>query len=72
MVAYHALRHPSETKTLAKLWAKARIGQDWTEVDGELLADSDDAMADDDSDVSVPAWLIEAVQGSDAEKWEDS
>ena len=69
---YQAIRHPSEAKTLAKLWAKARIGQDWTEPDGELLADLDDAMADDDSDVAVPAWLIEAVQGADSDKWEDS
>ncbi len=68
------LRDSSDESALAKVWAKMRSGHDANDSsDRELLADSEDSMLDDEADLTVPAWLIEAVGGeSDSDKWEDS
>ena len=71
---FQSFHNSSELKALAKVWAK-RLGQEAFDLnDPALLADSEDPMSlDDENDLTVPSWMIEAVGGgSDSDKWEDS
>lgn len=65
---------PSDQTTLAKVWVNLWLGQDALETSNlDLIADSEESVIDDDSDLTVPGWMMEAVGGgSDSDKWEDS
>jgi ferric-dicitrate binding protein FerR (iron transport regulator) len=70
VMVFHSVRNSLDLKTLARSFAE-HMGPDTFRVaDTELIADSDDSTSsEDDSDVSVPSWMIEAVVGSsDADK----
>jgi hypothetical protein len=58
---------------LTKVWAR-HFMQQADAGDYGLVADSEDMLgAEEDSELTVPSWLIEAVGGdSDAGDWEDS
>ena len=71
---FQSFHNSSELKALAKVWAK-RLGQEAFDLnDPALLAESEDPMSlDDENDLTVPSWMIEAVGGgSDSDKWDDS
>lgn len=73
VLLYHTFRGSSDLSSLAKVWAKHFRQEAIDMPDAGLLADSEDAMAiDEDDDLTVPAWMIEAVGASDSDKWEDS
>jgi hypothetical protein len=67
---------PSDQTTLAKVWASLRLGQDVQDVvetpNLDLIAESEESAIDDEDDLTVPGWMMEAVAGSDPDKWEDS
>ena len=76
VMVFHSMRNfwelKTELRTLARSYAE-HMGPDTFRVSDELLVDTDDPMpVDDDGDVTVPAWMIEAVVGSsDSDKWGD-
>jgi hypothetical protein len=62
-----------EESRLAKVWANLWLGSDAVVVpDHDLIADSKESIVDDEDELTVPGWMIEAVGGSDPDKWEDS
>jgi hypothetical protein len=63
----------SEQSRLAKVWANLWLGSDAVAVpDHDLIADTKESITDDEDELTVPGWMIEAVGGSDPDKWEDS
>jgi ferric-dicitrate binding protein FerR (iron transport regulator) len=58
----------SEESRLATVWAEM-----FNSTPHDLVADSEEPTLDDESDLTVPVWMLEAVGGEpDSDKWEDS
>jgi hypothetical protein len=69
---YRSYRRSWELERVAKFWAKS-VAQAEVTTNGDLgLLAGDAASLDEDADVTVPTWVIEAVGvDPDSEKWED-
>ena len=64
VMVVHSMQNSWELRTLARSFAE-HMGPDTFRISDELLADSDDPIAtDDDAELTVPSWMIEAVVGS--------
>jgi hypothetical protein len=65
VMVFHSVRNSWELRTLARSFAEHMGPDTFRVVDAESLGDSDDSMSgDDDSDLTVPSWMIEAVVGT--------
>ena len=73
VLIYQSFQATSDPGRLAKLWAE-HFGQEAGDAaKAGLLAGPDEAMSiEEGDDLTVPAWMIEAVGASDSDKWEDS
>ncbi len=76
ILLYQPFNSSTDPSTLAQLWARVRSGSETlSPPDTELLAGFDDAFmaTEDETELSVPAWVIEAVgSGSESDQREDS